>query len=100
MNLKEYAEANGMTIAEAKKATGLTHWKQEVVETESKQEVKEPVIQKQKDDKRIREIRVKAEQLKRYLGERSIEYAKYVSCYRDYLPKEYADAKHIIDELL
>jgi len=43
MNLKEYAEKAGITLAEAKKQTGLTHWKQEVIETESKQEVAEQV---------------------------------------------------------
>ena len=30
MNLKEYAEQEGITLAEAKERTGLTHWKQEV----------------------------------------------------------------------
>ena len=54
MNLKEYADEKGISLAEAKKQTGLTHWKQEVpescdeipevaesdivIETESKQE--------------------------------------------------------------
>jgi hypothetical protein len=31
MTLKEYAELNNITLADAKKRTGLTHWKQEVV---------------------------------------------------------------------
>lgn len=35
MNLKEYAEQEGITLKEAKERTGLTHWKQEVVETYS-----------------------------------------------------------------
>lgn len=30
MNLKEYAESKGISLAEAKTETGLTHWKQEV----------------------------------------------------------------------
>ena len=32
MTLKEYAELNNITLADAKKRTGLSHWKQEVVE--------------------------------------------------------------------
>jgi hypothetical protein len=32
MTLKEYAELNQITLADAKKRTGLTHWKQEVIE--------------------------------------------------------------------
>lgn len=72
MTLKEYAEKEGITLDEAKKITGLTHWKQtvpescdeipeipesvnlsevteSVIETESKQEevVKEPKPVKQ-----------------------------------------------------
>ena len=42
MNLKEYAVKNGISLAEAKAETGLTHWKQEVVEcaiAEHKEEV-------------------------------------------------------------
>ena len=31
MNVKEYAEENGMTQTEVKEMFGLTHWKQEVV---------------------------------------------------------------------
>jgi hypothetical protein len=31
MTLKEYAELNNITLADAKKRTGLSHWKQEVV---------------------------------------------------------------------
>ena len=43
MNLKEYAQGNGITLEEAKKQTGLTHWKQEVtsVATESAQVVED-----------------------------------------------------------
>lgn len=62
MNLKEYAEQEGISLAEAKERTGLTHWKQDVsgqgenpvaapvaksvsetifIETESKQELSE-----------------------------------------------------------
>jgi len=33
MNLKEYAEDKGISLAEAKELTGLTHWKQEVPES-------------------------------------------------------------------
>jgi len=32
MNLKEYASLNDITLSDAKKRTGLSHWKQEVVE--------------------------------------------------------------------
>lgn len=45
MNLKEYAEEKGISLAEAKDLTGLTHWKQEVVEVaniEPKQEIEQP----------------------------------------------------------
>ena len=54
MILKEWAESKGMSLAEAKEATGLTHWKQTVseleeresvvIETESKQEPEQPVV--------------------------------------------------------
>ena len=33
MNLKEYADKEGLTLADAKELTGLTHWKQEVAES-------------------------------------------------------------------
>ena len=49
MNLKEYAAKSGITISEAKKQTGLTHWNQtvpeileadvELIETESKEDI-------------------------------------------------------------
>ena len=32
MNLREYAKLNDITLADAKKRTGLTHWKQEVAD--------------------------------------------------------------------
>jgi hypothetical protein len=32
MNLKQYAELNQITLSHAKKLTGLSHWKQEVIE--------------------------------------------------------------------
>lgn len=32
MNLKKYAEKNGITLDEAKEKTGLTHWNQTVSE--------------------------------------------------------------------
>ena len=35
MNLKEYAKENDITLDEAKEKTGLTHWKQEVVEADA-----------------------------------------------------------------
>jgi hypothetical protein len=39
MNLKEYAIEKAISLAEAKLKTGLSHWKQEVVETESQEGV-------------------------------------------------------------
>lgn len=33
MNLKTYAEENGLTLDEAKELTGLTHWNQQVPES-------------------------------------------------------------------
>ena len=33
MNLKEYADKNGMTLAEAKELTGLNHWNATVPES-------------------------------------------------------------------
>ena len=33
MNLKEYAEQNGMSLADAKELTGLTHWNATVPES-------------------------------------------------------------------
>jgi len=33
MILKDYAKENGLTLAEAKELTGLTHWKQTVPES-------------------------------------------------------------------
>jgi len=70
MNLKTYAEKSGLTLAEAKEQTGLTHWNQSVpeileadveileepesvmmeeptvtvIETESKEEVVDPQV--------------------------------------------------------
>lgn len=35
MNLKEYAADKGITLAEAKEKTGLTHWAQKVVQSVS-----------------------------------------------------------------
>ena len=48
MKLKEYAELNDITLADAKKRTGLTHWNQEVVE-EAAEEVVEIVEEAVKD---------------------------------------------------
>ena len=34
MNLRDYAKLNDITLADAKKRTGCTHWKQTVPEEE------------------------------------------------------------------
>ena len=45
MNLKEYAELNDITMADAKKRTGLTHWKQEVVVSDETPKADAPVVE-------------------------------------------------------
>ena len=102
MNLKEYAVENDMSLSEAKKLTGLTHWKQEVPEScDEISEIQEaneiPSITAPKDEKKVREAQIKATQLRQYLGEKSIEYLEFVSAYRDVIPAEYNRAKEMID---
>ena len=53
MNLKTYAEENGITLDEAKKLTGLTHWNQtvpescdEIPEVPEEQDISEEVVEK------------------------------------------------------
>lgn len=91
MNLKEYAEANGISFDEAKKQTGLTHWKQEVPEqietkstevdyTESKQVTKED-----------------AWDLRGGAGDKTIEFMKFVKENKTSIPEEYNRVKHLIE---
>ena len=49
MNLKEYAEKEGITIKEAKVRTGLTHWKQEVIDAEKQVQEKPKEIEAKKE---------------------------------------------------
>ena len=46
MNLKKYAEENGLSMKDAKELTGLNHWNQTVAvnETESQEEVA-PIVE-------------------------------------------------------
>ena len=56
MNLKEWAEKNGHTLAEAKELTGLTHWKQEVPEScDEIPEVAETVIETKSKEETVTE---------------------------------------------
>lgn len=109
MNLKEYAEEKGISLTEAKEATGLTHWKKEVVEndnkpstveTESKEVPVAEVKEKPVNQKKLAQIRMDAYKFRTYLGEASQEYLKHVSCYRDVLPDEYRKAQRDIKEFL
>ena len=99
MNLKEYADKKNITISQAKKETGLTHWKQEVVEdaSEEKPVAKKPKKEtKTQSEKKVLALQQEATKLRTYLGERNEKYLKHVSCYRDLLPAEYHRAKENI----
>jgi len=50
MNLKEYASLNDITLADAKKRTGLTHWKQEVVEAVVSSVIESPFADDEQED--------------------------------------------------
>jgi|SRR6056297_1837121 len=95
MNLKEYAEEKNISISDAKKETGLTHWKQEVAEdsSETKPVLKEP---KAPSKNKVLALQQEATRLRTYLGECNEKYLKHVSCYRDLLPEEYHKAKENI----
>jgi hypothetical protein len=54
MTLKEYAEDKGITLEEAKKETGLTHWKQEVVADAPS--VEAPVAEKSVEEVVVEEV--------------------------------------------
>ena len=120
MNLKEYAEEKGISLAEAKKQTGLTHWKQEVtisvtrsnpnetimipvVETESKEAPAlkvEKTPEQMRYDNKVKRIQYEAEKLKRVLGTGNRRYLKYVSLHRNSIPAEYEEAKEQIKRAL
>lgn len=112
MNLKEKAEELGISLAEAKELTGLTHWKQEVVENDNqpdpiKTESKEaPALEVEKKpeqmryDNKVKRIQYEADKLKRVLGTGNRRYLKYVSLHRNSIPAEYEEAKEQIKRAL
>ena len=72
-------------IAEAKAE------KPSIVETPKEEAVPE------KSQKRIQEIQREADLLKRILGDHNQKYLAHISMYRDFIPKEYQDHKHLVD---
>jgi len=74
MNLKEYAALNEITLADAKKRTGLTHWKQEIIEEVVESVVESPFI----DDEQEDIIQEAAEEVIDVVEEAVVEVAKVV----------------------
>lgn len=117
MNLKEYAEEVGISLAEAKEATGLTHWNQPVpmmaepvkpvedvfIETESTEEdtltmeefveeVLAPVIEAFDDA----DLLERARSLQTGVGFKTVAYLQFVLDNKDELIEEYQSVKALI----
>ncbi len=106
MNLKDYAKENEMTLDEAKKATGLTHWKQEVEETVSAEEIvteiAEEVVEKSIETK-SKKAKVTVDDVRALqtgAGYKTRAYLKAVNQNKKDIPEEYKLVKHLIERYL
>ncbi len=95
MNLKEYAKEKGLSLAEAKKKTGLTHWKQEVIETESKQEPSSE--NKAPKSKSANASVADARALREGAGDKTRTFLKFVKENKVGIPEEYERVKSLIE---
>jgi hypothetical protein len=101
MNVKQYAEENELTLAEAYEQTGLTHWAQKV-EVESEEAVSEDtgtwVVSKvdEDDPKLLEEARSKMG----LIGWKTREFLHFVNDNKELLPVEYQRVLHLIEQYL
>jgi hypothetical protein len=96
MNLKEYAAEKGISLDEAKTLTGLTHWKQEVMESAPVGEVIKPIVIETKSKVTLEEARA----LRTGVGDKTKAFLVFVNDNKDALPEEYERVKHNIAKYL
>lgn len=100
MNLKKYAEIEGISLAKAKELTGLTHWKQEVQEfvpSEASESVTvadviEDVIEIVDDPEVLKQARA----LQTCIGYKTPAYLRFVSEHKEEIQAEFERVKGLI----
>lgn len=102
MNTKEFAEARGITLDEAKEITGNTHWNQavsDVVEevVEAVEEVVEEALDFAEDNQELLEV---ALSLQTGIGTKTKAYLRFVLENREELTNEYNKVKHLIERYI
>ena len=112
MNVKEYAEANGMTQKAVKEKFSLTHWKQNIPVDENvapsspvvpdppaKKEEKvpvAPVVPVKKEGSTSKSVLVEARALQAGIGDKTIAFLEFVDAKKDKIPEEYQRVKSLI----
>lgn len=102
MILKDWAEKNGLTLDEAKLKTGLTHWKQHVVDVvEDVVHVAEVVAEEASKVVEQNEDLIKiARALQGPCGFKTMAYLEFVYENRETIKDEYLLVKTYIEKLL
>ena len=100
ITLKNFAEEKGLSLEQAKKLTGLTHWKQGVVDPSVYDRIPiiDPVSNKviEPNGTDNNELLKQAIALQECIGQKTPAYLAFVNNNKEKLPNEYELVKHNI----